>query len=152
MYLINPTSEELSEGLEAWSWLPVKEKSPIAVTAFGDVFLESPEGIWFLDTLEGSLNRIADSKPELDEILNTAEGQTHFLFSSFVDRALSEGMNLEEGQCYDFKVNPVLGGAVEFENIEVNDFVVSLYVSGQVHQQIKDLPPGAKIKEINIEY
>jgi hypothetical protein len=152
MYIINPTPEEISEGLEAWSWLPIDEKLPIAVTAFGDMFLESSEGIWFLDTLEGSFNKIASSGPELEAILKTQEGQRHFLLIGLVDRALEEGMTLDEGQCYDFKTNPILGGPIEYENMEIRDFVVSLYVSGKIHEQIKDLPPGTKIKDIEIEF
>ena len=152
MYLINPTSEEITEGLEAWSWLPIEEKSPIAVTAFGDVFLESPEGVWFLDTLEGTFNKIANNESEMQEILNTQEGQHHFLMIGLVDDALNEGMALEEGQCYGFKTNPIMGGPIELENMEIRDFLVSLYVSGQIHEQLKDLPPGTKIKDIQIEY
>ena len=41
--------------LASWSWLGVQDKTPRFTTAFGDVFLETLEGWWFLDTIEGSL-------------------------------------------------------------------------------------------------
>jgi len=147
MYLINPPIEEVTRGLDSWGWLPIEGKTPFAVTAFGDVFLESSEGIWFLDTLEGSLTIVSGTREELQEILNSEEGQDHFLMAGFVIRARNEGMNLEPGQCYDFKINPVVGGPIEFENIEIQNFVVSLNIGGQIHEQVKNLPPGTKISE-----
>lgn len=150
MYLIEPSHDEISQGLESWDWLPIEGKVPFSVTAFGDVFMESPEGIWFLDTIEGSVNKVAENKEELQEILNTEEGQDHYLMSGFVENAVNEGMVLKKGQCFDFKVNPILGGPIEFENIEIQNFVVSLNVSGQIHGQVKDLPHGTKLNEIEI--
>jgi hypothetical protein len=32
------------------------------------------------------------------------------------------------------------------DNLEPTDFVVSLNIAGQIHGQIKDLPPGAEIQ------
>ncbi len=150
MYLINPTQEKISNGLEEWSWLPINDKTPIVVTAFGDIFFESSNGIWFLDTLEGNISKVTNTRGELQDILNTVEGQDHFLMSGFVDRAVAEGMKLMGGQCYNFKISPVLGGQIIFENIEIQDLVVALSISGQIHRQVKDLPAGTKINNINI--
>lgn len=147
MFLIKPTNEEILQGLESWSWLPVNDKQPIAVTAFGDVFFDSDDGVWFLDTLEGSLTLATKSKDELQKLLNTEEGQDHYLMSGFILRTHNEGMTLGPGQCYEFKVHPIIGGEIEFDNIEIQDFVVSLNLCGQLHEQIKDLPSGTKINE-----
>ncbi len=148
--LIQPTPEQLLAGLEAWHWVGLDGKTPFAVTAFGDVFLESRDGIWFLDTIEGTLALVAHSRDELQAILNSEEGQDRYLLAGFVIRAENEGRTLAEGQCYDFKVNPVLGGSIEYENIQIQDFVVALNVAGQIHEQAKNMPPGAKISEFKI--
>ncbi len=150
MLLIYPTEDYLRPALSAWEWIGLDNLKPIAVTAFGDVFFQSEEDVLFLDTLEGNLTVAAHDTDELEEILNTEEGQDHYLFAGFVSHAMDEGKTLSENQCYDFKVYPVLGGEIEYENIEIADLAVSLDMRGQVHEQVKDLPPGTKVSDIKI--
>ncbi len=54
-------------------------------------------------------------------------------------------MALAAADVYSFTVPPVLGGQIELANVEVADFVVAVNIAGQLHQQVKDLPPGSKI-------
>lgn len=115
----------------------------MAVTAFGDVFFVALTGIWFLDTLEGTLTRVCGSRQELAEILESDEGKNHYLFAGFVQRAAREGMSLGAGECYGFKVAPILGGAVGFENVEKRSLPDSLHDAGQMHAQIRKRPEGA---------
>ena len=150
MFYIEPSSEDICRALDAWKWLPIELKQPILVTAFGDIFLSATDGIWFLDTLEGSLNRVCDTREELSQILRTEDGGNHYLFAGFVERAQREGMLLKENQCYDFKVNPVVGGKIEFANIEPRDFVVAVNMAGQLHEQTRNLPDGTRIEGFTI--
>jgi hypothetical protein len=53
-------------------------------------------------------------------------------------------------QVLSFKVAPVLGAAIAVENIEVMDFEVMdfeviVHITGQLHRQVRDLPPGSRI-------
>ena len=48
-------------------------------------------------------------------------------------------------QVLSFKVAPVLGAAISVENIEVMDFEAIVHLTGQLHQQVRDMPPGARI-------
>jgi hypothetical protein len=54
-----------------------------------------------------------------------------------------QGIVPSAGQVVSFKVAPVLGGAISAENIEVMNFEVIVHITGQLHQQIRDMPPGA---------
>ena len=36
------------------------------------------------------------------------------------------------------------------ENLQTKDFVVSLNISGQIHNKVRNLPPRTKISNINI--
>jgi hypothetical protein len=54
-------------------------------------------------------------------------------------------------QVYGFKIAPVLGGETGLSNVEVIDFVVGLNVLGQLHRQIRDLPPGTRISGFTID-
>jgi len=51
---------------------------------------------------------------------------------------LAPGLN----EVYDFKITPALGGRVDVSNIGVIDFVVGVNITGQLHDQIRGLPPG----------
>jgi hypothetical protein len=150
MYFINPSQDKLKKVLESWQWIGLDGCEVLSVTAFGDIFFQSEEGIKFLDTLEGNLKIIASDEDEYQSMLDTDEGKDNFLLSGFVDRAVSEGMILESNQCYDFVIPPILGGPIEFENIQCQDFVVAINIAGQIHKKIKDLPPGTKIDKIII--
>ena len=147
----DPQGDQLDRALESWSWIGIEGKRPIRVTAFGDVFFVDNEGtVWFLDTLGGSLSAVFGSTEEMDQALETEDGQDTFLFAGFVQRAVEEGMRLKPGECYDWKINPVIGGSVEFENIHVLDLVVAINVAGQIHEQTRHLPPGTIIAGFNV--
>ncbi len=149
-YFINPNSSALESALDSWQWLALGSKEPFLVTAFADVFLASTDGVWFLDTLEGNLKRVFDTRDQLDDALATPEGQDLYLLSPFIDRAIHEGKALSESQCYDFKLHPVVGGAIAYENIERQDFMVALNLRGQLHEQVRHLKPGTRISKFTI--
>jgi hypothetical protein len=48
-------------------------------------------------------------------------------------------------QVLSFKGAPVLGAAIAVENIEVMDFEVIVHITGQLHRQVRDMPPGSRI-------
>ena len=147
-YFINLPESVITDALDDWSWLPIDGKKPIRVTAFGDVFLIAEDGISFLDTLEGKIEWVCTTDKELEDILSQDSGRDQYLMGGLVDRAISEGLILNDGECYDFVVSPVLGGEVSFENMQKLDFSVATSLSGQIHRQVKDLPEGTKISGI----
>ena len=147
MYFITPKPEVLADALEAWSWIGVAGKQPFLVTAFADVFFKSDDGVWFLDTLEGKLKKICQTKEELDRILANEEGKDLYLLSGFVDRAVRESMVLKEDECYDFKIHPIVGGAIDYSNVRKMSFLVALHLRGQLHDQVRHMKPGTKISK-----
>ncbi|HEY6129440.1 MAG TPA: hypothetical protein VIW23_14800 [Candidatus Acidoferrum sp.] len=44
-----------------------------------------------------------------------------------------------------------LGGTVEVSNVEIASITVHISLQGQILQQLRDLPPGTRIKEVTIE-
>ena len=117
-YTIAQPENRIADALEGWHWIGLSGKTPIVVTAFADVFFQANDGIYFLDTVEGKLNKIAVSQEELESLLKSEESKDHYFLSGFIDRAISENLLLNEEECYDFKVHPIIGGKFEFENIE----------------------------------
>jgi len=149
-YLINIDENSILTALESWQWLEFSGKKPILVTAFADVFFSGESGIYFLDTVGGSLQFVAQSRQELEEVLSTEEGKEQFLLSNLVELANQENMFLLNGEAFDFKVHPTLGGKIEIENIEKGNFVVALHIRGQIHEQVRNLPEGSSISSISI--
>jgi hypothetical protein len=142
----------LSKALTDWQWLAdLAGKQPIVTSAFGDVFLQGDDGVWFLDTVEGKLSREWDSPTSLQAQLNTVDGQDRYLMAGLAVAAFDSGLLPDDRQVLSFKVAPVLGGSFELQNIEVSDLMVTLSIAGQIHQQIKDLPPGTPISGIHID-
>lgn len=146
MFTISPSDEDLQRGLQAWSWLGVDGLTPILVSSFGDVFFESASGIEFLDTIEGSIRHVCAGRSALHKHLSTEEARDDFLLGSLViSLKQRKNLHLSAGECYDFKLPPVLGGTVDIENIHAINFVVKLHVAGQLHEQLRNVPEGTRI-------
>jgi hypothetical protein len=144
------TPEQFAQGLESWQWIGIGAKTPRFTSPFGDVFFQAEDGIWFLDTLEGSLLRPWGSTSALKADLNTASGQDRYLLAGLAASAEHQGLTPAPGQVYGFNIPPVLGGKLDLANIEVIDFVVGLHIAGQIHDQVRTLPPGTPISGVTI--
>jgi hypothetical protein len=140
----------LTGALEDWAWLDELEgKTPVATSAFGDVLLEAEDGIWFLDTVDGTLRRRWDDGDQLLAELDTREGQDRYLLAGLAEEAHAAGLVPEGDQVLTFTVPPVLGGGVELANIELGDVAVALSVAGQIHGQVRHLPPGTPVTAVH---
>ena len=58
-------------------------------------------------------------------------------------------MTLKGNEVYSYKKLPVIGGEYSVDNMEPTDMSVHFAFSGQICEQIKDLPDGTKV---NINY
>ena len=140
------TAEEFARALESWSWLDLQGAVPQFTSVFGDVFLESSDGSWWLlDTIQGTLTREWANATELAGALRAESGQDRYLLGPLAEAAHSRGVVLEADQVYVFMPPPVLGGGFAVENIEPLSFVVAVNLSGQLHRQLRDAAPGARI-------
>ena len=54
------------------------------------------------------------------------------------------------GQVLAWTVPPVLGAPTAIENLQIMDFEVYLSIQGQIHRQVKELPPGTKITGFSV--
>lgn len=149
---IRVPEQDLHRALSSWKWLPLSDLTIFAVSAFGEVFFRNSAGeVFHMDTIEGQLLSVANSMSEFFNLLQAEDIQDKLLLGGFVMGARNRGMFLGDGECYDFKIAPILGGAMDAEQIEKTSFVVKLDIAGQIHEQIKDLPPGTKITELVIK-
>ena len=125
---------------------------PVLLAAIGDAFLQDAEdgGIDFLDTAAGELERVAADPESFRALLGDQEFVTsHFAVDAVADLR-ANGLVLGPGQIYSFKQPPVLGGAFETANVEATDIEVHFSITGQIHEQVRDLPPGTPVDQIRL--
>jgi hypothetical protein len=140
--------EHFARALGSWGWIGIRSKVPLFASAFGDVFFRSDDGFWWLDTVEGMLTLEWKDAEALEADLATPGGQDRYLLAGLAAGAASRGLVPGADQVYSFKTPPVLGGAFSVDNVQTIDFVVGLSMAGQFHEQARDLPPGARISDV----
>lgn len=139
--------------LDEWRWLIGGQQfSIVAVTAMGSVFVADEEGIvQFLDTTEGQFTRVAESREKFESLFDSADNRRWLLWSFFVRELLHDGVVLRKGQCYGWKVLPVLGGEPDFDNVDPTDVPAYVAMQGQLHQQARSLPGGTRVAEVQVD-
>ena len=138
--------------VDDWRWLIGTSKQPILLSAIGDAFVQDQEdgAVYLLDTAAGSCTLVADDEQHLRELLNDPDWVTNHLAVHVVADFLRNGLRLEPGQVYSWKQPPALGGEYELANAEVSDIGVHFSVTGQIHRQIQNLPPGIPLDQIRM--
>lgn len=147
--IINFQSEISDRLTEDWTWLLGTNKKVILVTAIGDMFLTSDNGnIFWLDVGQGKLEMVANDKREFEERLTDIEQINEWFMIDLTTQLRLSDKKLKDGQIYSYKKLPIIGGKYSVDNFEPTDIEVHFSISGQIHNQIKDLPDGTKINEV----
>lgn len=133
----------------SWSWFLGKPFQPLLMTAFGDWFLADDKGaVFLLDLLDGGLTQIAGSAIEFQRLLETEEKQDDWLLPGFIEAMIVAGRPRPRGKCYAYQVHPAIGGQLASSNLILLDIGVWQLICGQIHQQLRLLPPGSTVKQM----
>lgn len=135
------TRQQFALALSTWGWAGVERKVPLFTSLFGDVFLESYDGYWWLDAVRGTLGKPWETVEAMEADLDSARGQERFLRSRLVLDAELHGLRPDDGQVYGFTVAPALGGPVHVDNLELMDLTLRLHMTGQLHGRILRAQP-----------
>ncbi|MHB0972116.1 MAG: T6SS immunity protein Tdi1 domain-containing protein [Thermoanaerobaculia bacterium] len=139
---------DVGELAEAWEWLlpAFGSMRGLLVTALGDMFLSDPAGqVHLLNADAASATFVAHDESQWREMLEDADAVEAWFAPGFV-RAIREHLGpLAPNQVYYPKHPSFLGGTYDVENYDTRRWDAYLWVNGQIHQQIKDLPPGTKV-------
>lgn len=148
---IDPQGLDAASLLDEWRWLVPRHLEPVVISALGDLFLQDQQGrIFWLDTGWGQLTEVARDFEDFEKQLQDHETATEWFIPQLVGDLMAKGKELGQGQCFGFVVPPVLGGEIALDNFEPIDVAVHVGVLGQIHRQVKDLPPGTPIGKIEI--
>jgi hypothetical protein len=137
------TPDQLTED---WTWLIGTDKTPILVSAIGDMFLQADsKEIYWLDVGGGELKLVAVGIQEFEEKLKDIDQVNEWFMIDLTTALRLSDKKLNEGQLYSYKKLPVIGGDYAVDNFEPANMEVHFCFAGQIHKQIKDLPDGTKV-------
>jgi hypothetical protein len=137
--------------LHDWQWLLAGSHRLLTVTRMGDAFVEKADGeVIFLDTLEGALKQTAPNQNSFFKLLKAGTLDPTWFHPDMVALLEARSDHLASGQCYSYKIPPVLGGSFESANVKAVSAMVHFSVMGQLQEQIRHLPPGTKISHFKI--
>jgi hypothetical protein len=146
-YLIDQTGLDWAAILADWNWLLPSDLTVWMVNRFGDVIFVPENGtVHLLEIGAGTTKQLAKSREDFYTQVDLDDNADNWLLISLTEKCVAAGLTLEPGNCYCFRVSPLLGGEYVVENIEVMDLVVNYSFLAKLHQQTKDLPDGTKIK------
>lgn len=128
--------------LADWRWLIGDAVQLVLVSALGDLFLRDSEGhILWLDAGAARLTPVAESAEEFKRLMQLMEHVDEWFVPQLIGDLIATGKKLAAGQCYSYKVPPMLGGKMELGNFEPTDLLVHCSILGQVGRRIQ----GTKI-------
>lgn len=146
-YLLPIEGHNWSELLADWFWLLPEELTVWIVNRFGDViYVVEDDSVHMLDIGAGTVTKLANSQDEFRTKFEQEDNADYWLLMSATNECVSACLMLQPGQCYGFKVAPVFDGKYTTDNIEVVDLAINYSRLGQIHQQIKNLPDGTRIR------
>jgi hypothetical protein len=132
--------------LSDWRWLIGDDIQIVLVSALGDLFLRDVDGrILWLDVGAARVTQAAESTEEFKRLMQQPEHANEWFMPQLIGDLIVNGKQLAGGQCYSYKVPPMLSGAMELDNFEPVDLLVHCSMFGQIGRQIQQLPEGTKI-------
>jgi hypothetical protein len=146
------------DALESWRWLVGAKAQVRLLTAMGDLFLLKPTGwfqkqkVYLLDTYSGQTRPIESDWASFKKRMAQPDTEvSEWVKYDILCDLHAAALTLSPGECFSPKIPMILGGAFEPDNFSATDWRVHISISGQIHQQVKDLPAGTPISGIHIE-
>lgn len=151
-YLIDQAGNNWSRMLCDWTPPLPSSFTLWLVNRFGDAFVVDDGGsVHLLDVGAGTFAHLAADRAQFAELLGHGDNANNWLLIPLVDACRQAGMTPGPGQCYGFKVPPVLGGRYEVANIEPTDLSVHYSFLADIYKQTKDLPDGTQVKTVVVD-
>ena len=133
--------------LSEWRW-QIKDGFQISlISSLGDLFLSDSAGhVHWLDSGAGRLNEVAAGLDEFQQLRQQQSYVAEWFFPRLVGAILQRGVRLAFGQCFSYKLPPILGGQMQPTNFEATDLCVHLSILGQINRRAKDFPEETPIE------
>lgn len=148
---VDPTGVDFDQLLQAWRWLVGPEYHAVVITALGDLFLlDEDDKAYWLDTGWGKLTEIAGSPEELQSMIVDPRSAEEWFMPQLIGDLKLSGKDLKAGECYSYIIPPSLSGVYSVDNLEPISLESHFSILGQMNEQVKDMPPGTRIDDLQI--
>lgn len=131
----------------AWGWCGVDPVDIVGENDFGNLMVKDSTGrYWRLCPEDLSCAVVARDREELEALSRSQEFLRDWYMSGLVEEAFHRFGALPEGRKYCLKIPGALGGEYGGDNLATIYLDELIRASGDVAQQIQDLPDGAKVR------
>lgn len=132
--------------LAVWSSILPPSCRLLGASLFGDLFLARESGeVLMLDLVSGDLKQIAVCVEKFEWDLTQRERREEWLMQSLADAAIAAGLKPSASECLAFRTPPMLGGALNPDNLAKWDFVAYHDGTAKLLSQITELPVGTQV-------
>jgi hypothetical protein len=140
------TKVDQADLLSCWQWKLKDEMRILMITNLGDLFLEGTDGyIYRLLTDGGEMIKIANSKSEFEDLLKEEKNIDNWLLPLLMEKLINADLTLKENEVYSPIKMAILGGNYDVSNFLPTDMSVHFAFTGQISEQVKDLPDGTPV-------
>ncbi len=143
--------EDFSTAMSSWRWLVPSSAEPLLLTALGDLFVFLDTSISFLDTERGTLGRVASDQGEWKQQMQDPARLAEWFRPAFIASLRRAGLSLAPGEVFSPLIPVVVGGRRTPDNYTTSQWRSHLHLLGQIHDQVRLLPPGTTIERLVIE-
>ncbi|WP_133156401.1 T6SS immunity protein Tdi1 domain-containing protein [Hydrogenophaga pseudoflava] len=132
---------------EAWGWTGLEPSQIVGDNDFGNLMVKDQnERYWRICPEDLYCKIVARSREELDRLSQDQEFLRDWHMSDLVQQARQSLGPLRPGFKYCLKIPGVLGGEYGGDNLATISLSGLISASGDIAQQIEDLPDGAQVK------
>jgi len=132
---------------ESWGWTGLEPAAVMATNAFGNVIVRAADGsYWRICPEELTCKVVARDDTEFDALWANEDFQADWQMTRLVELAQATLGSADEERCYCLKLPAVLGGTYDATNFGTITRRELLAFTGDVAEQIKDVPDGGSIR------
>ena len=132
---------------EVWGWIGIEPIEIVGENAFGNLLIKDVGNqYWRITPEELSCEIVAKDELKYQELCKDDDFALDWSMEKLVNEARGKLGTLPEGHKYCLKIPGVVGGEYGGDNLGTVPFKELIAFSGDLANQIKDLPDGAEIK------
>lgn len=137
----------ISEVRDAWGWAGIDPQEVVGENDFGNLIIKDTDGkYWRMCPEDVYCKVVAENRDELDKLSQDQDFLEDWYMAALVNQAQESVGTLTDGRKYCLVIPGLLGGAYDSSNIKSAPLVELIRFSGDIAQQIRDLPDGAQIE------
>jgi hypothetical protein len=146
-YLIDLEGKDWQVLLLGWRFLLPESFNVWLVNRVGDVFVVFEDGsVHMLNVGRGTIERVADNCESFVTRMDKDNHVNTWMQATLVNHCVKAGLRLRDGQCYGFKLPPMLGGTFEVENVVLMELQQHYSLLADLCEQTVELPDGTKVR------